>query len=288
VTRRQFASLTALAWKTYPRMVDTHIHLFDPSRPQGVPWPEKNNPTLYRPALPARYRNVTAGLDVVGAIAIEASPWPKDNQWLLDVAATDPLIVGVVGNLDPGSPDFARDLDGLRRNPLFLGIRFGNLWGRSLAVEVARPAFIDGLKRVAAAGLVLDTANPDAALMEAVVRATDAVPELRVVLDHLPQLALDAHSRPLLRELGRRPQVFAKLSAIPDNSRARLDELMDIFGADRVLFGSDWPNSDRLRPFPDVIRVAREYFETRTPAERENYFWRNSKNAYRWRERSKL
>jgi predicted TIM-barrel fold metal-dependent hydrolase len=296
VTRRQFAALAAAARIQRPRILDTHIHLFDPTRTEGVPWPEKNNPVLYRPSLPARFRQISEGYGVFGAIAIEASPWPKDNLWLLQTAASDARIAGVVGNLDPGAPDFARDLERLHANPLFLGIRFGNLWGRDIGVELAKTAFIGGLKRLAAAGLVLDTANPRAELMEAMVRVTDAVPELRVVLDHMPQLELDARSRPAVRELGRRPQVFAKLSAIfrvidgkvpreMSAYRARLDELMDTFGSGRVLFGSDWPNSDRMRPYADVVGVAQEYFATRTAAERENYFFNNSRRAYRWKER---
>ena len=54
-------------------IIDTHIHLFDPRRPQGVPWPDKNDATLYQPALPDRYRKVTKGLGVVGTIEVGCS-----------------------------------------------------------------------------------------------------------------------------------------------------------------------------------------------------------------------
>jgi predicted TIM-barrel fold metal-dependent hydrolase len=88
-------------------IVDTHIHLFDTARPQGVPWPDKNDAVLYKPALPGRYRKVTQGLGVVGAIEIECSPWLEDNQWVLDVAAKDSIIVGTIGDLEPGHPSSA-------------------------------------------------------------------------------------------------------------------------------------------------------------------------------------
>src|SRR5581483_10492440 len=71
-------------------IIDTHIHLFDTRRPQGVPWPDKSDAILYHPALPDRYRSVTQGLGIVGAIEVECSPWLEDNQWVLDVAANDP------------------------------------------------------------------------------------------------------------------------------------------------------------------------------------------------------
>ena len=123
-------------------IIDAHIHLFDTARPQGVPWPGKDNATLFQPALPPRLRRIAAPLGVTGAIAIECSPWLEDNQWLLDTAAGDRFLLGVVGNLEPGQPAFRAQLERFRRNPLFLGIRYGNLWGRDLSAAVRRPAFI--------------------------------------------------------------------------------------------------------------------------------------------------
>ena len=91
-------------------IIDTHIHLFDPGRPQGVPWPAKDNAVLYKAALPDRYRKIATPLGVVGAIEVEASPWLEDNQWVLDVAAKDTIIVGTVGDLEPDKPDFRKQL----------------------------------------------------------------------------------------------------------------------------------------------------------------------------------
>ena len=117
-----------------PRLpiIDTHIHLFDPGRTGGVPWPERSDTVLYRPALPPRYESLAQPFGVVGAIAVECSPWVKDNDWLLQVAAHNKIMLGIIGNLDPASNDFPRELHHLQANPLFRGIRYGNLWGRSL------------------------------------------------------------------------------------------------------------------------------------------------------------
>lgn len=271
-------------------IVDTHIHLFDTTRPQGVPWPDKTDAIRYRPALPDRYRQVTRGLGVVGAIHIECSPWLEDNQWVLDVAAKDSLIVAVIGDLEPGHPAFRAQLDRFARNPLFRGIRYGNLWGRDLGADMRKPGFIAGLQAMAQAGLALDTANPTPALMADVARVTDRVPNLRIIVDHAPQLDSPAAD---LRELGKRPQVYAKVSGmlrrvsgrVPlDVSfyRDRLDPIWDIFGADRLLYGSDWPNSDPLGSYPRVLRVVEEYFHGKGSAAAEKYFWKNSIAAYRW------
>jgi predicted TIM-barrel fold metal-dependent hydrolase len=271
-------------------IIDTHIHLFDTARPQGVPWPDKNDPILYKPALPGRYRKVTQGLGVAGAIEIECSPWLEDNQWVLDVAAKDSIIVGVMGDLEPGHPRFRAQLERFARNRLFRGIRYGNLWGRDLGAELGKPEFIAGLTALAEAGLALDTANPTQALMADVARLTDRVPNLRVILDHLPQLDPATAN---LRELGQRPQVYAKVSGVLrrvagrvplDNNfyRGRLDEIWDVFGPDRLIYGSDWPNSDPLGTYAQVLKIVEEYFHAKGAAAAERYFWKNSITAYRW------
>lgn len=280
-------------------VIDTHIHLFDPTRSQGVPWPEKNDTVLYKPALPERYRKLAVPLGISGAIEVEASPWLEDNQWVLDIAARDTIIVGTVGDLEPGKPEFRDHLDRFHRNPLFRGIRYGNLWGRSLLAGLSKREFVADLKALADAGLSLDTANQDPALIAAAVRVTDQVPNLRVIIDHLPQLdppqdpaALRAYQSDL-RELGRRPQVYVKISEVLRRVngrvpldlnfyRSRLDELCDIFGEDRLLYGSDWPNSDHWGTYTQVLHVVREYFTAKGKTAAEKYFWKNSVAAYHW------
>jgi predicted TIM-barrel fold metal-dependent hydrolase len=269
-----------------------------------VPWPIKSNQILYQPALTSRYRKVTQGLNIVGAIEVECSPWLEDNQWVLDIAAEDTIIVGMVGDLEPGQRNFRKHLERFRRNPLFRGIRYGNLWGRNLSKQISAPGFISDLGELANAGLALDTANPNATLIAAVLHLTDRVPSLRVVLDHLPQMELPAESKARslvqanLQELGKRSQVFVKVSEVlrrvggrvpyaKSFYKDRLDELWEIFGPDRLLFGSDWPNSDLWGSLPRVLKIVRGYFCSKGRAAAEKLFWKNSISAYNWVKREK-
>lgn len=283
-------------------VIDTHIHLFDPTRPQGVPWPAKTQEKIYRPTLPPRLRTLAEPLGVRGAIHVECSPWPEDNEWVLRVAKTDPMIVGVIGNLELGQPEFTGRLEALRRDPLFLGLRAGNLWGRDLAEGINRPVVIEHLRLLGEAGLVLDTANPNLALLSTVVRVTDQVPGLRVVIDHLPgmpyptDVGAQKKLNSLLLLLGERPHVYVKISQVlravkgPASRdvaahRERLDLIVERFGIDRVMYGSDWPNSDPDATYDEILGIVRAYFQTRSPEAAENYFWRNSVAAYRWNPR---
>jgi predicted TIM-barrel fold metal-dependent hydrolase len=117
------------------------------------------------------------------------------------------------------------------------------------------------------------------------------------VLDHLPNFEPTAAERPaydaVLREFTKRPQIFVKLSAILRrvNSqvpvdvnfyRAKLDMLVETFGEDRIVFGSDWPNSDGVAPIDQVFRIAKEYFASKPRSVAEKYFWKNSVVVYKW------
>ena len=284
-------------------VIDAHIHLFDPTRPGGVPWPEPKDEALYKPALPARYARLAQPHGVVGAIAIECSPWLIDNFWLESVVEKNSIMLGYIGDLLPADPSFGTTLDWLHRSPFFLGIRCGNLWNRDLLADSKSTDFIAGLKLLAQAGLVLETANPNADLIAAVLQISERVPDLRIVIDHLPNAVVpsDARQRGIyeqhLKELATRPHIFVKGSEIPKKMNGRvsfdvgayksaLDAMWELFGEDRIFFGSDWPNSDSLADYDATFGLAQRYIETRSQAAREKYFWRNSLAVYRWKPRT--
>jgi L-fuconolactonase len=294
---------TAVAQALPPAIpvIDTHIHLFDPGRPGGVPWPAKTDTALYQAALPDRYARIARPLGVVGAIVIEASPLATDNDWVLNQAANHPIIVGMVGDLIPATPSYQRDLERLHANPLFLGIRYGNLWDRDLAIDAQKPEFLPGLKMLADRGLVLDSANPNPGLIRAIAGVADHLPQLRIVIDHLPTARVPTETTArdeywsLLRHLAQNKNIFAKLSEVaaarveetggPNFYRERLDALWDIFGEDHVLYASDWPNSDHHATYEETISIVRNYVEAKGRRASEKFFWKNSVAAYRWQRR---
>lgn len=283
-------------------ILDSHIHLFDTARPGGVPWPSKDDLALYKPALPSRYEQIAQPLGVVGAIAIEASPLESDNDWVLAQAKDHPVIVGVVGNLVPGSPSYGKQLDRLHTNPLFLGIRYGNLWDRDLSADSKKPGFVPDLRQLAAAGLGLDSANPDGCLIQAILEVSQQVPELRIVIDHLPGATVPAEASAQkqywanLRALSQNARIFVKLSEIPVREgdsvptdvafyKDKLDAIWEIFGEDRILYGSDWPNSDHIADYAETLSIVQRYVSAKGDAVAKKFFWKNSIAAYGWRRR---
>ena len=283
-------------------IIDTHVHFYDPSRPGGVPWPSPRNAKIYRTVLPDEYIKMTAGLGIKGVIEVEASPLLEDNQWILDLAARSPIILGNCGDIEIDKPGFGDSLDRFRKSGRFYGIRLGNQWpGRDLHASLEKPETIANLKLLAQAGLEADVIGGFPILPD-VIQISDKVPELRIVVEHMPfdptrnpadQPAADS----ALHEISQRRQIFSKVSNVLRKKdgqlvedlafyRPSLDQLWETFGVDRLIYGSNWPVSDNVGPYDLVFKVVREYFATKGKDASRKFFADNSKAAYRWKARN--
>ena len=301
MTRRTFLAQAAIAAiplraEGATRIVDTHTHFYDPTRTQGVPWPNPKDELLYRAVLPAEYRKLAEPHGVRGTVVVEASPWVEDNQWLLDLAAREPFILGIVGNLDPLAADFAANFQRFAKNPKFRGIRVA---GKQLAEHGTETAYLDSIRRLADAGLSLDVngASDYLAHIPAVARA---VPKIRIIVNHVGSAGnptkLKQEWRDGIRAAAENERVFCKVSALPEQAglpagkaptetafyRPILDAVWAAFGEKRVIFGSNWPVSDNGTSFENVMAIIRPFFAEKGAAAERQYFEANAQDAYRW------
>jgi L-fuconolactonase len=279
--------LAACAAPMPAHIIDTHIHLYDPARPEGVPWPSKTDPVLFRPVLPAEFRALARAHGVAAAVVVEASPWVEDNRWLLDLVRGDALFPAVVGNLAPGTPDFATHLARFAADPRFVGIR-------------AKPKLDDktmaDLRLLAERGKSLDVLGPN---LEDVAELARRLPTLTIVLDHLAGGQADGRApdpgwTSKLRAAAAHPNVFCKLSGLDQQAGLRpapaslehyrplLDVLWAAFGEDRLIYGSNWPVT-LLRTDPGTHQGwVLDYVRPRGQAALDKVFWRNALRAYRF------
>ena len=278
-------------------IIDTHVHIFDPFRPEGAPGPDPKNELLYRTTLPvhAKAQAVPEGVD--GVVVVEASEWVEDNQWILDIAKEDPFIVGLVGRLEPGDENFARDLERFAVDPVFQGIRF---WAKYF-VDVEQDGFIDKMRLVADKGLVVDVNFPwDNA--DGFFSLQEQVPDLKIVLEHVSGVKVNGETPTSewlenMRRAAEHPNTTMKVSALMENSTEQpapagpsyyhpaLDAMWEIFGEDRLFYGSNWPVCERAGTYARCIRIVRAYFAEKGTEATEKFFWRNSQAVYGWKER---
>lgn len=274
--------------------IDTHTHFYDPTRPQGVPWPGKDNKLLYRPVLPGEFVKLTRPFGVVGTIVVESSPWLEDNQWLLDLAAKEKFIVGVVGNLDIKADDFEKNARRFARNPLYRGIRISH----DDLTSGLKGNLVERCKLLSELNLVLDVnGGPD--MPADVARLAEKVPKLQIVINHAANLRIDGKAPPAawregMQAAAKHPNVYCKVSALVEQTamkaprdvayyRPVLDTLWDAFGEDRLLYGSNWPVSERGARYETVVGIVHDYFAAKGDRAAGKFFLRNSQAAYSWR-----
>jgi L-fuconolactonase len=282
------------------QLIDTHTHFYDPARPQGVPWPGKGDALLYRTVLPPHYRALTQPRRVTGTVVVEASPWLEDNQWVLDLASRDPFIVGLVGNLPEDSATFRTGLKRFASNPLFRGIRI--VHPRAVKT-LADKSMLADLALLMDHDLELDL-NGGPALLADADRLAAALPGLRIVINHVANVKIDGKSPPAdwLRGMdacARHKNVFSKVSALVEGTgrsdgtapsdvafyRPVLDAVWERFGGRRLIYGSNWPVSERFASCAVVQGIVLDYFNTKGPDARERFFSENSRAAYKWIQR---
>jgi L-fuconolactonase len=287
-------------------IIDAHIHLFDGTRPQGATY---MGSAAYRAqskvSTPELYAPLARPTGIVGAIVVESSGWIEDNLWYLEQCRANPIMVGVSGRLDPLAPGFGDYITRWAKDPLYRAIRASRYYTADGVmgdkITISQMA-IDNMKLLAQADLALDTANPSLNLMNANVKLADAVPELRVIMDHLPSFDPTPETQKpyeaVIKEMAARPNIFVKLTEVyhPDKDgkvsmeyepiRKRLDYLFKAFGEDRVMFGTDYPNSYGVATIPQEVELMKRYYSTKTRAQAEKYFWQNSQKIYKWKKRT--
>ena len=285
-------------------IIDAHIHLFDGTRTLGAGYMgSAAYKAISKTSLPSMYSPLARPTGIVGAIVVESSMWIDDNAWYLDICRADPMMVGVSGSLNPDSSDFGKYVTRFQKDPLYRAIRSSRFFSADNGKVALKPDQVANLKLLAQADLALDTANPSMNLMQANVLLAEAIPNLRIIMDHLPsfdpasdnQQAYEA----VVKQMANLPNIFVKLTEVyhPRLSdgvivkdyeplRARLEYLFDAFGEDRVIFGTDYPNSYGVATIPEEVGLVKRFFSTKSREVAEKYFWKNSARVYKWIKRA--
>jgi L-fuconolactonase len=267
-------------------IVDAHHHLWDPAKREYAWMPDE----LRFVAGVDDLRGAAAPLGVGATVAVQAATTEEETLDLL--AAAGGLVAAVVGWIDLTAPDPGEAIARLRAAPggeYLAGIRHP-------VHDEPDPGWLDrddvrrGLRAVAGAELPFDLLLfPEH--LPAALRLAEAMPELRLVVDHgaKPRIA-DGGWEPWasgLAGLAGHERIHCKLSGLVTEAGERVSDvprygahLLALFGAERLMFGSDWPVCTLAASYAEVLECARASVAGLGDAEREAVFAGTARRFY--------
>jgi L-fuconolactonase len=237
-------------------VVDAHHHFWTPSRYDYYWMAGPELDPIRRPFTPDDLRPLLAAAGVDYTVLVQTVPSVAETREFMAIAAAVPFVAGVVGWVDLTDPGVADTLAELQAQPdgeTLVGIRH-MVHDEADAEWLLRPDVQRGLAAVRDAGLAYDFLVRPRELPAALATAR-AFPDLRFVIDHIakPPIAsgeIDAWSA-LLEPFRGLTHVTCKLSGMiteadwtnwtPDDLKPYVERTADIFGPERVMYGSDWP-----------------------------------------------
>lgn len=261
--------------------LDAHQHFWTYSaNPDDFPWMSDALSALRRDFLPADLTPLREGLGIEGTIAVQAREKEVETDFLLALAAKDPSVRGVVGWVDLCAPDAGARLDAYTDNPAFRGVRM-------LIHDREDPDFADsaphanGVACLEPRGLTYDLLLRTIHL-PAAIRLVDRLPNQPFVVDHIAKPKMDGSDRAAwdtgIRAIAQRPNVLCKLSGLvteADWSDWRgetfgpyLDTVLDAFGPERLMIGSDWPVCTLAASYGEAMGVVIDWSEKLSADER--------------------
>lgn len=275
-------------------VIDAHHHFWRYT-PEDYGWIDESMSAIRRDFGPSDLQAEIAAAGVDGVVSVQARQSLAETEWLLDLASKHAFIRGVVGWVPLCDAAIDAVLERYAGNPLLCGVRHV-LQDEPDDGFMLRPEFRRGLEAVQRHKLVYDILIFPRHLKNA-SKLVDLFPEHPFVLDHVakPNLrtgGLDAWAAGV-RELARRPNVSCKISGMvteADHARwteaqiaTAFDVVLDAFGPQRLLFGSDWPVCLLAAKYKRWVDVVRSLIAPLGAAERAGILGENAARIYQLR-----
>jgi L-fuconolactonase len=273
--------------------VDSHQHFWQINR-GDYEWTKSEQGVLHRDFFPTDLLPALKNSQIDKTIVVQAAPTPEDTQFMLGLAELNESIAGVVGWLDLESGDFREQYRLLREQPAFVGIRV-MIQSMDDADEVLKPAVLEALRFLAEEDFPVDLLMRSHQL-PAVLSLLREVPNLRGVIDHIAKPVIaEGQWEPWatqVQELASYPSIYCKLSGMvteadhqdwtPEQFTPYIRHIVEAFGKERVMFGSDWPVCMLAASYEQVVEVLEQGLpEQLTEQDKADIFGHNALRFYR-------
>lgn len=274
-------------------IIDAHQHFWDPAR-GDYGWLKPDNP-VHRVYAPADLHPLMVQTGVEATILVQAAPTGAETDYMLGIARKTPWVLGVVGWVDLEAADAAEQVRRRASDPLFLGVR-------PMLQDLDDPDWIlqarlaPALDAIAEAKLVFDALILPHQIT-AIVELAKRHPQLSIVLDHAakpPFGNADAMAKWArdIEKLAALSNVTCKMSGLltelkpgggRDDIARAIGILFDLFGPERLLWGSDWPVLTLAGNYQDWFELTRQAIAAKSPGAVGAVMGENAQRVYRMR-----
>lgn len=272
------------------KVIDSHQHFwqYDPIRHN---WITPDMAVIRKDFLPHDLAPVFRNNQISGCISVQVDQNESDTLWMLQLASENDFIKGVVGWVDLQSSEIQSRLAYFSSFPLLKGFR--HILQAEEPGFLLGAAFMRGIAALKDSGFTYDILVLPRHL-EAVLQLVAHNPEQAFVIDHAAKPDIISgnsdHWKKYMSAIAKHPRVFCKISGMvteadwktwqPADLTPYLDFLVEHFGTDRLLFGSDWPVCLVASSYDRWFMTVRDYFSSFTTAEQEKVFFHNAIRFY--------
>lgn len=271
--------------------LDSHQHFWRYSV-EDYGWIDEPMARIRRDFLPKDLQPNLAAAGLSGCIAVQARQTLEESRWLVELARENSFIKGVVGWVPLAEPQVGKALESLQREASFKGVRHV-VQGESDGF-LDRDAFNAGIREITKCGLTYDVLVFARQLPEA-LRFIDRHSEQTFVLDHIAKPTVvgapDPEWRRLIQEFAGRERTFCKFSGVvtevpgwrwtPSLLRPYFEVVLEAFGPQRLMFGSDWPVCLVATEYAAWVEFVRSCTVALSSEEQSWIFGRTASTAYR-------
>jgi len=274
------------------QIIDSHQHFWDHSL-RDYAHLKNGSPLLRKNFYPKDLEPLMAQTGVEGTMLVQAHPSVEEANWLVSIAENNSFILGVVAWLDLSSKDIEKEIESLAASNKFKGVR------SMLEIDdddywILRQDVANGLELLEEKNLTFDFLVRPRHL-PAIPKIASAYPKARFVIDHMAKPLIAAGQREpwgtLMKAIAKNENVYIKVSGLvseddPNNiqvahSKPFVDEVVRLFGFNRIMYGSDWPVSSVNLSYSEVLEYAIGCLGEISNDQKKAFFYENARNFYK-------
>ena len=271
--------------------IDAHVHFWDYDTVRNS-WISDEMAVLKKDFLPADIQPLLEENSMDGCVLVQVNQSETENDFFLKLASENPFIKAIVGWLDLSAANISERLSSYKDSYRISGFRH-ILQDEKDRAFMLRPDFERGIRALAEFDFTYDLLiYPDQ--LPCAAGLIKSFPQQPFIIDHLAKPAIRdmemAFWKEQLYNISRMDNVYCKLSGMvtearwnnwtKEDFRPYLDVVVESFGIDRIVFGSDWPVCLAAASYEEVVGIMEDYFSSFSILEQEKIFGSNAMTFY--------